>query len=413
MADSIDNNIIEEEVVVTATALPKPKSGTVDQLEGLKPRFLIEINDVLWPSGAYVTLDVSGFYANSTFAFDYTYSVVANLDEDGKADPNSLLAKILIPNTSVLRNRVKLYIDYVSDEMDEDDLPTKEQLGPPVFFGVIDKIDIDIGDDSVSISGRDLTALFQESFTHAQFRNTTTVGALTEILETYEIKSVIKGKGSPLGSVYSNERIDFENLPSGGINNWDLITKFARYDGYKAFFAGDTFYYVPYEDMEEIILFTLYENIENIKLEKNYSIASSRVTVEIASTRLKEKDSTTAKTGPGSGAGTKGDRAEFRFVIPNVSQEEAGIIAETMGLTLAQLERVITIETTGAKQQNVQNGLMLQGTGMEFDLPIYRIIHVNWTLGRGVGWQSEITAINLPDSGRLETHRVRQRSSLL
>lgn len=406
-------DIIEEEVLVTATPLPKPISGTENPLEGTKPRFLIEINDKLWPSGAYVTLDISGFYANATFAFDFTYSKVANLDAENKPDPNSLLIQLLKTNASLKRNRVKLYVGYVSKDMPEDDVPTTQQLGEAVFIGVVDKVMVDIGDDSVSITGRDLTAIFQESYTHAQFRNTTTVGALKELLAEYDIKAVIKGEGSPLGSVYSNERIDFENLPSNGYNNWDLITKFARYDGYKAFFKGETFYYVPYEDMDEVIRFTLFDNIDDLKMERNFSIASSRTSVEIASTRLKEKDSTLAKIGPGSGSGTKGDRVEYRFVLPNLSQEEAGLIAESAALALAQMEKLITIESTGAKQQNVQNGLILEGTGLDFDEPVYRIIHVNWTMGKQVGWQAEITAISLPDQGRLETHRVRQRNSLL
>jgi hypothetical protein len=179
----------------------------------------------------------------------------------------------------------------------------------------------------------------------------------------------------------------------------------ASYDSFKAFFDKGKFYYIPIEDFDQNIEFILGVNVVSIIMEKNYSINQSRINVEIASSNLKAKDNVLATTGRGVSTDTSGESVVHRMVLPGLDPDTASMVASTMGLALAQLEKLVQVETTGYILQTPRNVMTISNTGTEFDFDKYRIIHVEWMMGVDSGWQATLTGLCLPNQGELRVNR--------
>lgn len=380
--------------------------GTPEVTGVTKPRFLLEVDGELWEGFKYVTLNVSGFNMASTFALDGSYSRLGNIVNIGEdIDPKTPLGKLLAISPNRQRPRVKIYAGYT-----DKDEPSLEEL-EFLFEGVIDRVKVDHTDDAVEVVGRDLSVLFLESFTHEQFRNQTTGAVVAEIADLAGVEvGQIFDTGTEIGTAFDYEKIDFDTVGTAGENLWELILRISQVDEFKAFFWKGKFYYVPFELFDQVIRFDLGTNIETLVGEKNYSVANSRVAVEIASTDLKAKDSVTATAGP-SGVGQKGDRVSIRQVVPGIGAEEAQVIAEGLALFYSQFEFVINLTTVGDSKQNILNQLVITNTGNDFSR-YYRIAAVTWTFGTDAGWVSEIAGLSLPPESQVQIHRIRQRRTL-
>src|SRR5205814_9438302 len=121
------------------------------------------------------------------------------------------------------------------------------------------RVVIDITRNVVSIYAADYMLVLKESFTHIQFRNITTSRAVQEIGHIYGLDVTnVHDSGTLVGSAYGYEAgIEPETIRPQGLNNLDLVNKFADFDGYKVFTVGKSLYYVPYEAFKDVIKFEL------------------------------------------------------------------------------------------------------------------------------------------------------------
>ena len=376
--------------------------GTPEPNTATSPRFAVTINDEFWPEAAYLTVSVSGFSMNTTFVIDVPYSKAGETEQGSGVKAGSKLYKLLRKQDNpVSRDKVKVYIGHTTLEH-----PTPDDL-PLAVQGIITRVKINIGENTVSIEAEDDALILKEQYIHTQFRNTTTATVIAEIMQDYGFEAYIERTEQEVGTVYEKERITWEGNSTRGQNIWDVIQKFARFDGFKAFFWKGTFYYIPVETWIQKIRFRLGTNILDLNMEKNYSLTQGRINVEIASTDVKKKDSVITTIGGGHSGDITGESVSTRLVIPGIDPDTADFIASTLGLYLAQLERLISIECAGDLRQNPLNLLYLENTGTEFDERLYRIIQVQWTIGIDIGWHATINALNLPDSAIVRINRER------
>lgn len=383
--------------------------GTNEPSAAWKPRFRVLVNDENWSKFfVHGQLRQYGLFRNGTFVLDFDLNGAGGTTANAASpvESGSSLDKLLTPHISAYRDVVKVYMDYVSAEnADEDD----SQL-PLVFDGVVDTIDMDWANSVLTLEGRDRSAVLQESFTHAQFRNSTVAGVVKEIAEKHSLEANIVDSGTNVGTIFSEEHIDFESVPSAGYNDWDLLTRMAEHDGYTVFVADGKINYLPIEESEDVILFEYGENISNLKTRKNLSTANSRVTVEMASVQMQDKDSAYVTAGSKSrkSAGD-GLSAVYRFTdFPSRDPETLGLVAEGLALMYAQMEHLITFETTGNLIQKLQNKLLLRGTGTTFDRE-YKFTGIDWQFGWDYGWVASIEALQLPETEQLRNYRTKQK----
>ena len=379
--------------------------GTNDPSAAWRPRFKILVNDTDW-SGWFVhgQIKQEGLFRNGTFILDF------DLGKAGKVDPTtgavtkgSPLDVLLTPHVSVYRDVVKIYMGYVASEDDTSQLPL-------VFEGLVDTIELMHNEAVATIEGRDRSAILQESFTHIQFRNKTVAGVVQEIADKHELQTNIVDPGTLVGTVFTEEHIDFQHVSSKGYNDWTLLTKLAEHDGYTVFITDGVLNYIPVEKAVDTIIFEYGTNIESIKMRKNLAVSHSRVTVEMGNVQLQNKSSAFVTAGAGESRKSKdGLSSVYRFTdFPSVDPETLGLVAEGLALMYAQMEHIVNITSTGAPQQALKNGLLVKGTGTVFDR-MYRLTSVDWHFGYDYGWTSTIEGLQIPDTDQLKNYRTKQR----
>lgn len=392
------------------SALVDKPLGTNQPNQSTFPKLLVFVDDKEIPGVAYVNAHISGFNLASNVTVFCSYSIMANTNIGAQADPNSVFAWLIEPQPirGFKRPIVKIYAGYV-DSVEIS--PSTENL-EEIFRGVLDRLEFDANENSVTLSCRDFSAVLQEAYTHEQFRNQTTSEIVREIIAAagLEVGEIVE-TGQAAGTVYDYEKIHFESIGTQGLNLWEVILKFSHADGFKAFFWQGKFYYIPFENFKETIRFTVAENIEKLRGVKNYSIANARISVEVASSDVLSKKAVLAQVGPAAAGGAKGDRASIRIVEPGLDAESAQIWAEAIALFYAQFEYQVEISCTGSVKQNPLNNMMVTETGTQFSR-MYRIITVQWTIGIDSGWAATVTGLALPDDFTVQTHRAKQGAKL-
>lgn len=379
--------------------------GTNEPSAAWKPRFRVIVNEENWSEWfVHGQIKQQGLFRNGTFVLDFDLGKAGDIDPaSGVIKPGSPLDKLLTPHITAFRDVVQIYMDYASDPDDDSQLPL-------VFDGVADTIELDFANSVLTMEGRDRSAVLQESFTHAQFRNSTVTGVVKEIAEKHKLEPNIVDPGTSIGTIFSEERIDFENVPSAGYNDWDLLTRMAEHDGYTVFVSDGKLNYVPIEHADDVVLFEYGVNLMNLKARRNLSTANSRVTVEMASVQVQDKDSAYVSAGSKSrkSAGD-GLSAVYRFTdFPSRDPETLGLIAEGLALMYAQMEHLVTFETTGHTRQKLSNKILIRGTGSIFDRE-YKCTGIDWQFGWDYGWNASIEALQLPETEQLRNYRTKQK----
>lgn len=379
--------------------------GTNEPSGAWKPRFRVVVNDEDWSEWfVHGQTRLYGLFRNGDFILDFDLAGAGQLDKTtGAVTAGSPVDKLLTPHISAHRDVVKIYIGYADDNSDDSQLPL-------VFDGIVDVISLAFQQAMVTLEGRDRSAVLQESFTHAQFRNTTVAGVVQEVATKHGLEVNIVDPGTQIGTIFNEERINFENIGSSGYNDWDLLTKLAQHDGYAVYVTEGTLHYVPMEQYEDIVVFEYGTNIIDLKTKKNLTTANSRVTVEMASVQVQDKDSSYVTAGSSSrkSAGD-GLSSVYRYTdVPSRDPETLGLIAEGLALLYAQLEHMITFATTGSNQQSLRNKMLLRGSGTTFDRE-YKFTGIEWQFGWDYGWVASIEALQVPDSEQLRNYRTKQK----
>ena len=371
------------------------------------PALVVTVNDEEWHDVQHLEVELSANNIMGQFTLD------ASMSSPGECAPaeeawtpikaDSRLGRLVNPTLNPKVVPVKIYAGLNQSLEDNVSRGNLEFL----MSGIVDRVDLDRTRDHCNIVGRDQSAVLQDSFIHAQFRNRTTSDVVKEIAEGHGLKHVIERSGTLAGTVYESEGIDFESRAVAGVSEWDLLTRFAYHDGYSVFVRDDVLYYMPIEDYEETLEYVMGENVEHLTMSRDYTLGSSRIGIEIASTRLKQKDSVIAKAGSFSA-----NSIIVREVVPGIDPETAGTLAESLQLLYTQFAFVITLHVPGHPMQSLFNRIMLQNTGTVFD-GAYKIMSIQWLLGIESGWQAVMACARQfkeVDTKPLRKRQVRRRS---
>lgn len=377
--------------------------GTPEPNTLLTPRFMAVIEGKVWKDVTLGSIELASYQYSGSFSLSVTMRTSGDFSDDDVMSSDSRLYKLLAPREDTKKVPVEIYLKYFPEGTDE---PEKEAYGEPLFTGIIDTIELNWKDDLAEIKGRDRSAIIQDSTTYGQYRNTTVAGVIAEIAERNGLKSKIVDSGTTAGTVFDAEKIDIKATGTDGQNDWDIILKFADYDNYIAFVQGDTLFYQPMEDFKDRIEFKWGHNIDEIESHKNFSYQASKIGVEIASVSQKRKDAVVATAGAKRGGG--GDKVIYRHVIPGLSTQEAGDIAQALAIIYSQFEFTCTIHTVGSSDQTLFNQYILSGTGSPYD-NIYRILRIQWEFTLDAAWTAEISGVHLPADGQIKLKRSRQR----
>ena len=145
-----------EEVVVTANALEISGSGP-QQSYTRRPRALVQVNDNLIPGWISWTAESNRFYQADTFRVDFAMSSL----------PAEFNKRWFTQQKEMF---VEIFAGFPSDPVSFD----RSELDS-IIYGRADHVEINLTGGTLTLPGRDLTAVFIDAKTSVQYQNQTAI----------------------------------------------------------------------------------------------------------------------------------------------------------------------------------------------------------------------------------------------
>lgn len=247
--------------------------------------------------------------------------------------------------------------------------------------GNVDTWDFDPARFTISINGRDFTALFIDAKTAGEtFKNYTSSQIASMLAERQGLKSEVTATTQRFGEFY---QIDSAHL-TGEQTEWDLLTTLAALEGYSAWIDGDTLYFHPEADQAKadnyVIRYmppgtvTAYPQAnvsDDLRFSRTLTI-SKGVTVEVMSWSAKRKNKqftayypkAARNTSPG--ASTPKTQV-YRIIRNGLSPEQAQALAEKIYRDIVLHELKFTCSTFGDNVLTPRTLVRIEGTQSLFD----------------------------------------------
>lgn len=380
-----------EETTVEATPLSSENStmaalATTEPSAGTKPIFKIVIAGEDWTFGfLFGSCTLNSVNSNGQFQLMFDLRAVGKVDENDAITAGSPLDKITQLRKEPFRDIVELYCGY-------------DEVADTLFFtGLLDRIEVVIVDDMVTLTGRDRSAMLQDGFTHRQLRNASAKDILESIAKKYGLTLDTKlDSGAKLGEIFEDEKYAKENIPSSGWNDWELLTKLADRLSYSTYVDGDKLVFQPYEEATDTIEFALGKNIANLTMIRNFNVDEARIKVEFVSVDQQTKKTEVISVGGGGGKAQPGEQAVYRMpVLPNTPPDALERMAQAFVRAAVQTEAMVIIESVGHPSQSLRKKIRLSGTQTSFDQD-YRIASIAWQFGFEHGWTASFDCFKIP-----------------
>ena len=229
------------------------------------------------------------------------------------------------------------------------------------MLGQADVVDIDPIRGVVAVEGRDLAALFIEARTQETFENQ----------NSSDIATILAGRRGLTANVTDTAQIVGRNFQSQHARTtldqhswmtteWDLLTQLARQEGFDVWVSRETLNFVAPSVLSSSAI-TPADCIE-VRLERTLNLESD-LSVAVRSWDCRGEAALTQTASNRGGD----DAARYVVIQPNITAEMAQAIAQRLLGEMAQHARCIDIEMPGELTMQPRAGLVLSGTGTDFD----------------------------------------------
>jgi hypothetical protein len=256
--------------------------------------------------------------------------------------------------------------------------PESEAVWTTMLSGVVDRISCDPMQGTISIDGRDLTALLRDSSPGAYDINQTSSELVTKLATMNGLTPVVTATTAMVGRYFQIDHAltglsDAHHIA----NQWDAVVELARFEGFDAFVSGNELHFQPPADeasdpwvvnvVQDPQSGVLRGNVEGLQLQRAQHIAKG-VKVRVLSWHSKNGRATTVTVGSG------GSSAQVYTVIrPGLTPDQAATMANRYLVEITRHERTISGSTPGDMLLTPRVVMALQGTGTGFDQPYYPV----------------------------------------
>lgn len=216
-----------DEITVTAQAvraintLPATSSGR-------QPRGLVQLGPVgslsTVPGWTSLSVTNNSYYEADTFRLTYSASALPSAnDANWFSDQTEIFAQI--------------YAGFPRDPNN----PQASELDN-LIYGRIDTIDYDPKCRMITLSGRDLTAVFIDNRITATYKSQTSSQIATQLAQKHglDTSNIVKTTTS-VGTFFNNDQEQIESNRS----EWDLLSFLAREEGFVVFVQGQSLFFEP------------------------------------------------------------------------------------------------------------------------------------------------------------------------
>lgn len=283
-----------------------------------------------------------------------------------------------------------------------------------LIIGPIDRIDVDVMEGIVEITGRDYSGVFIETvIDQKDFLNATSSQAVQQIitLMNQTMNATLTGNITTTTNkigIYTSDANASLRLANRG-TAWDLITELAALEGFITYVTGTTLYFgpPPQQDSPAWILGVsmpsslgppILSNAKHIKLTRSLTIATDvKVTVRSGNSQTRKIVYGTAQAvNPNRGNRAGGPRRpaqQFNYNIAGLTQDQANVKALALAQQITKHERLMSFTLPGDTSIMKYPMIQLQGTGTQAD-QTYFIDRIDHRFSMREGYEMEIATKN-------------------
>ncbi len=284
------------------------------------------------------------------------------------------------------------------------DMGLAEPGGAPrwqtVFIGEVDSVETDPAQGTVECQARDLSARFVDAKTQETFLNQTS----SEVVQVLAGRRGLRADVTPTTTLVSRYYKDDHESVSGGefrraTTEWDLLASLARNEGFDLWVLGTTIYFHPAAKGGKLYRAEWGDggagpvcNVMNLRLERDLTLAKNHVVVAVRSWHGKKGRGFT-KTSPSNTNLQKGDGQRFTVVRPDLTEDQAQKLADSIREDIIKNERLIRFDRPGDLSLTCRDKVQLAGTQSSWD-QTYWVYEINRSLSVDGGFLMHVSGKN-------------------
>jgi len=341
-----------------------------------QPRTIVRVN------GERVPACVSWSVQNNSYAQADTFQLtlaVGGLPPDRDANWFSSQRDLL----------VEIFAGFPQDPLqyDETNLQT-------LIYGRVDSVECDPVLAQLTLSGRDLTALFIDAKVTVQFQNQTASEVAEKLATEHGLEIAGSATKNPVGKLYARDQVSMTDQRS----EWDLLAAMALAEGFVCYVTGKTLYFGPRAPAPA----EPYElrwgrddkgnsaaNVASLQLSRDLTVAKG-VTVEARSWHQKQSKPFVARYSNEADGG-KGRKPTHTVERNGLDQAGVKRLAKQKHDEVAQHEMKLHARLPADHTLTQTDTIRLTGTGTKFDQD-YLIDSITRSMSLGEGYVMEISA---------------------
>lgn len=263
-----------------------------------------------------------------------------------------------------------------------------------IFFGRADEAAPDLNAWTITLTGRDMTAVFLDAKTSEKYIGQTASDVATLLAGKYGLTPVVTDTSTKIGRYLQADMVERQDQRT----EWDLLTWLARQEGFVVFVKGKELHFEPPAQADAnpyVIAYTPPTaagpatcTMERVSCRRVLTVARD-IVVTVRSFNSKSKKAFTQKA---TRTKTRGKRSassvqQYTYTIPGLTPEQAQQRANQLLAELSQHEMTIALEGPADNVLAITSTIQLKGTGSAWDQTYYPdSIHRTFTTEGGYSW---------------------------
>ncbi|MGF7131904.1 phage protein D [Paraburkholderia sp. EB58] len=276
-----------------------------------------------------------------------------------------------------------------------------------IILGVVDDVGIDpLSQDSLIITGRDLSGQLIDTKTTNKWPDHVSSWIATTIAQQFGLTPDVTPTTTPVGQYYNESYASITR----DIPTWDLLVFLAQQEGFDCYVSGTTLYFGPPQadnDANPLVITVqqtdgiIQSNATRLKLHRSLTLAKDiTVTVlshHVGSGKAIKATATRSGTKTANSSASRAASNTLSYIIPrpNLTQEQAQILANQTLADISRFEREFDATMQGDELLTTHKKAVIQGTQTSFDQAYY-IQQIARTFDFEGGFDMTVTGKNIP-----------------
>jgi len=251
----------------------------------------------------------------------------------------------------------------------------------PFILGQVDNAEIDQVKQILTLTGRDLSAVFIDTKTTEKYQNLTSSDIAGMLADAHGMQKNIAATTTKVGTYYVEDQVALTREES----EWDLLIYLAQHEGFDLWVSGNTLNFQPSVDLSTAVPYVLiysdagaggagkFSSFTGLKMNRSQTLAKDVIVKVRTWNQINAKvyNVTAKRTQASKGQRSGGVAQTYSFTVPNLDEEGALNYAQQKAEEISRHERVINADLAGDNSLSIRTPVQLVGTGTSFDQKYY------------------------------------------